>query len=236
MIISNGKRFIFVHIPKTGGTSITQAIAPSLRWNDVICGGTAYGEKIGPPYEAQFGLWKHSLAGQIKAVVGDEVWADYFTFGFVREPYGRMRSLYTYTEGLVRSYGLQRHLWRLRSDKAPWNWAFIRAYLGSNGFSEFIRHPLLESTSVARPMSDYLTEDGRIIVDFVGKMENMTSDFGQVAARIGAHDLELGQANRSRTGSGGPERFYRDQADYDWVYERYLADFTNFGYPRVESA
>ena len=46
MIISHTHRAIFVHIPKTAGTSITALIEPALRWNDLVLGGTTFGERI----------------------------------------------------------------------------------------------------------------------------------------------------------------------------------------------
>ena len=49
MIISNSHKFIFVHILKTAGTSICAALDPTLRWNDVILGGTGFGEKMNAP-------------------------------------------------------------------------------------------------------------------------------------------------------------------------------------------
>jgi hypothetical protein len=36
MIISHTHRAIFVHIPKTAGTSISALFEPHLRWNDLV--------------------------------------------------------------------------------------------------------------------------------------------------------------------------------------------------------
>ncbi len=147
-----------------------------------------------------------------------------------------MRSLYTYTEGLVRSSRRQRNLWFRRSEKAKerLKWPFVNAYLLSSSFSEFIRHPLLHKDDVARPMFDYLSEDGKIIVDCIGKIEAMAADFSKIAPRIGSPGLNLRQQNSSRPEGDELERFYRDQSDYDYVYERYQPDFVNFGYQKIE--
>ena len=75
MIISNSHRFIFVHVLKTGGTTVCAALDPFLRWNDVVLGGTEFGERMNGPYRDRFGLRKHSTAQEIRAVVGDATWS-----------------------------------------------------------------------------------------------------------------------------------------------------------------
>ena len=44
MVISNSRQYIFFHIPKCGGTTITHILSEGLRWNDVVIGGTETGE------------------------------------------------------------------------------------------------------------------------------------------------------------------------------------------------
>ena len=39
MIISNSKRFIFLHVPKAAGTSITIMLDAELEWDDIVLGG-----------------------------------------------------------------------------------------------------------------------------------------------------------------------------------------------------
>ncbi len=85
-------------------------------------------------------------------------------------------------------------------------------------------------------MFDYLSEDGKIIVDCIGKIESMAADFSEIAPRIGSPGLNLRQQNSSRPEGVELERFYRDQSDYDYVYERYEPDFVNFGYQKIELA
>lgn len=101
MIISNSRKFIFVHVHKCGGSSIAQALEDKLSWNDVLCGGTPYGERINPVYRSRFAIHKHSTAQAIRGVVGEAVWDDYFTFSFVRNPFARALSLYYFLKKKV---------------------------------------------------------------------------------------------------------------------------------------
>lgn len=72
-------RFVFVHIPRTGGYSITQAL--SQRQTEL---GTLYANTL-PPNRMQNGLWCHSFAGQIRPHIPE--WSEIFKFTIVRSPW-----------------------------------------------------------------------------------------------------------------------------------------------------
>ncbi|MEO1622227.1 MAG: hypothetical protein AAFU53_14500, partial [Cyanobacteria bacterium J06632_3] len=68
--ISRDKQTIFVHLHKCGGTSIELALDSQMAWDDVLLGSSKYGERMQNLYQSRFGLYKHSSAGEIRAVVG----------------------------------------------------------------------------------------------------------------------------------------------------------------------
>lgn len=74
-MISSIYKCIFVHIPRTGGTSIEKQLNPSLR--DGVKSGHS----------------KHMTAKQIYSLHPD-AWDKYFKFSFVRNPWDRMVSMY----------------------------------------------------------------------------------------------------------------------------------------------
>ena len=92
MVISNSRQYIFFHIPKCGGTTITHILSEGLRWNDVVIGGTETGEARQGSFRARYGLGKHSLPAEVKAVVGRPLYEQYFKFAFVRDPVYRFIS------------------------------------------------------------------------------------------------------------------------------------------------
>lgn len=231
MFISNSGSFIFVHITKAAGTSVTAALDNTMRWNDLAIGGTALGELVLPHYQDRFGLHKHSFAREIRDVVGVGVWDDYFTFSLVRHPYSRAVSLYTFVQRTLRSAGYRRHLplpW-LRRAKF-WQWPATRAFLASRDFAGFIRHPeLLEHERGMRPQTDWLTDDdGRLIVDFVGKVEQMETDFAAIAARIGLDQADVGRHNISSRARWA-DVISREE-DYRYLCELFRKDFDLLGY------
>ena len=81
-MISHKYKCIFIHIPRTGGTSLETHICGKDWWK--INSGT-----------------KHLIASTAKKVY-KEHWDDYFKFSFVRNPWARMASMVKYAH----SYGV----------------------------------------------------------------------------------------------------------------------------------
>ena len=76
MLVSDKYKTIFIHINKTGGTSIEQVLRPGALFK------------------------KHYMtAREIRDIVGDK-WDKYFKFAIVRNPWDKMASLYRYRKGI----------------------------------------------------------------------------------------------------------------------------------------
>lgn len=240
MIISNSRRFIFVHNYKTAGEAITAALSPHLRWTDIELGSTDHGKRLDPVYRQRFGLWKHSTAQEIRQVVGDEIWQSYLTFGVVRHPYDRAVSLYGYLGKMAQRKGWQRHLVRysptLRA-RAPWNWPMMRIYMASRSFPAFIRHPDFGAASGTEPQGRILCDGagaGAPMVDHVLRFENLERDFAGLCERIGVGDVALPVRNAGAPRTPSPARPERgngpDAADRAVLQDIYRRDFEIFGY------
>lgn len=80
MIISRKHKFVFVHIPKTGGTTVTLLLQPHLK----------PGPRNGKAWQVHY--HKHKMHSSIKPFRGSE---DYFKFAFVRNPWSWLVSQYT---------------------------------------------------------------------------------------------------------------------------------------------
>lgn len=92
MIISNSRKFIFFHIPKSGGTSVTKLLDIGLSWNDIIIGGTKTGEVFNGDWARRFRLFKHTTPNALRKVIGDQAFNTFHKFLFVREPLERFKS------------------------------------------------------------------------------------------------------------------------------------------------
>ncbi|PJF38588.1 MAG: hypothetical protein CUN55_16855, partial [Phototrophicales bacterium] len=88
MQISKRHNFIFVHIPKTGGTSMRHALEPySDPW-----------EGLTDTHENRM-QWGHANALQIRERVEEEFWNQAFKFAVVRNPWDWLVSMYVFNSG-----------------------------------------------------------------------------------------------------------------------------------------
>lgn len=69
----NGKRIIFIHIPKTAGTSIARAL------------------RLPPPHRS-FGIRKHVTADMAFEIAGADIWDSAIKFACVRNPWAKLYS------------------------------------------------------------------------------------------------------------------------------------------------
>lgn len=100
MIISNSKKFIFIHIPKCGGTTISHSLEQRLLPQDVNLGvnpNRGWGEFV-KAYRERFKLTKHSTALEIERAMGKGNFKQYYAFTFSRNPFARAYSAYTFTK------------------------------------------------------------------------------------------------------------------------------------------
>ena len=97
MIISPGRQFVFVHIPKTGGTSLGLALEDRAHRDDILIGDTPKAKKRRGRLRAltpRGRLWKHSTLADIDGVLGADDLDRMFLFTMVRNPWDRAVSYY----------------------------------------------------------------------------------------------------------------------------------------------
>lgn len=238
MIVSSSRHFIFIHIHKTGGNSVTEALRPSLNRSDLILDHDL-GEWSRKWGQARHHLdletlRKHSPAATIAAVLTQEMWDGSFKFAFVRHPVARTLSLYNYAVGKLeeRRRFLPRNAWYLTPlgrESDPLRWRSVRALRDAGSFSGFIRHPLLETdASMTSQWYSLIDGSGKVIVDFIGRFEHLQEDFHKVQDRLGLPRSALGWRNASpRTAHSAVMISEEDRA---YLAQRFRADFAMFAY------
>jgi hypothetical protein len=96
MIINQTHGFIYIHIPKCGGTSVTEYLSQYTTWRDVEIGATTFGEAVQASYLERFNMRKHIPAFHLRAIVGNETWESYCKISTVRSPYSRFLSIFNF--------------------------------------------------------------------------------------------------------------------------------------------
>ncbi|MDD5273139.1 MAG: sulfotransferase family 2 domain-containing protein [Methylovulum sp.] len=221
-IINHSYKFIFVHVPKTAGTSLTSALEKYTHYCDLEIGGTVFGEQIQPAYRKRFGLAKHSPAAEIRNMIGTVAWAQAFTFSFVRNPFSRCLSTY--------------HFLRKWEGHNPELSNKIKKF---NSFDEYVLSDIWQDTNgpdeIFRPQIYWLRgkiNTNAILVDFVGHVERIDEDFSYILNAIGIpkhkHPTSLPKLNSSQASSIAD---IKNDAVIEKIVAKYRADFETFNYP-----
>jgi len=214
MLMSNRYNFLYVHIAKTGGTSIRKSLS-RLRWRDplyipqFICARLDHltGHRIGAKFP------RHAKAIAAQEMLPRELYSRLFKFAFVRNPWDLQVSSF-------------HHIRRERPD----------ALGGITDFKEFMRFKLDPQrpyqyhidTSIEL-QSDYVKDlHGQVILDYIGRYERLQDDFNHIYARLKLRP-EVLPHKRKATDRSDYRRYY-DDATAELVATRFKADIDTFGY------
>lgn len=221
MLISHRYRFIFIHIFKTGGSSVRTILVPYSRLIDRM----AYEYKVTRKLYGsivrvmnwhddgmrQFtGFHKHEGAHSAQIKLRPDVFDTYFKFAFVRNPFDWVVSLYSYIAG---SEDHKDHAMVVRMD-----------------FNEFVtwfvdQEPLRQSDFVTSP------ESGDLLVDYVGRLESLSEDLDAICMRIGVEDAAyVPHVNPSRERVHASYAAYYDRASRSTIASYFQEDLQRFGY------
>ena len=103
-MISHKLKFIFIHIPKTSGNSLSLYLKDLID-NIVVRKNSLVGENQGIKILCEYGNndIKHADIGYYKKVYGETI-NDYFKFTIVRNPYDRILSYYFWNKGTNKTF------------------------------------------------------------------------------------------------------------------------------------
>jgi hypothetical protein len=217
MLVSHGRKLVFVHIQKTGGDTVSRLIRESIP--DIFC------------FKA-----KHEFA--VKAAAELERWNEYFKFAFVRNPWDRLVSWYSMIRDAetIRWHQImtnQRRRSHFRQTRENKLWRYVLE--NSSTFEEFIINCTDEIEvdegvyySFAYNQLDYIADSNDdLLVDFIGRFESFGSDLYKVYDRLG---LELGSIpHENRSVRGHYSTFYTPETE-TIVRKRFQRDIEYFGY------
>lgn len=210
MIISFRHRYVFVHIPKTGGTSLTLALESRLGKDDIVLSDTPKGRnrrRRVTGASARGRLWKHSTLADIEGLVDPALLARFQVFTLVRNPWARAVSY---------------HAWLRLQD---FDHASVQLAKQAD-FATFLRAPLTQA-QLSVPARRYLTPSLGETAALCLRLERLDEDLPQLESRLG---FALGPLpHENRTSSGDWRAAYDD--DSAALIARLAAeDIARFGY------
>ena len=167
MLVSFHYDFLFVHIPKTGGTSVRNALAPFAteplnHWHNRELKRLGVNTNVLLGNFQSYRYRKHAKISTAQRCIPQDVFAGMFKFSFVRNPWDLLVSNYSF----IRSH--PNHKRHGRVSKLT--------------FPEFIEFAAFKRIGFQkRAISDAY---GNLLVDKVGFFENLNSDFEEITDRL----------------------------------------------------
>lgn len=206
MILSLDKKFIFLHVNRAAGSSITMTLKPygtRPRKAKLTRFLTKYALLRDP---AQMNFAAHMTAREVRSLLPDGMFDEFFTAAFVRNPYDWLVSLYN----VFKKSKSHRH----------------RKIVSAMSFSEYIDW---EAARGKRSLGRFVTDQsGEVVVDFIGRFERLQQDYEALCERIGVESQKLPVASTARPHAD--YRTYYDDETRTKVAEHWAADIELFNY------
>ena len=201
MILSQKNKFIFIHVPKTAGSSVNSTLSAIDESSKIISTIQINGESswITLPGLKQEAIyfdnsqdWAHPPYPLNKILCKKFIEdPEYFSFSFVRNPFDRIVSAFTYAQ---------------RRSEFEENDDNVDPHFNFRDFNEFCEKYLTREdlcSPITRKNIHFLPQyrflydpkdaikGGSPIVSFVGRFENLQSDFDLICEKIGAEKVTL---------------------------------------------
>ena len=208
MILSHEKKFIFIHVYKVAGTSVRKALE---KYDNTSTADFPWKNNLMFKLSDRFSLFSqysrtHIKARQLKKLLPGKIYNEYFKFSFVRNPWDWQVSLYHY----------------MMQNKMHPQHKLITAM---KSFDEYIDWVVEKEHSLQK---DFLYDkDGNIIVDYVGKFENLQEDFKEICLRLEIEPIQLPFTNKSEHVH---YREYYSKESRDKIYDVFKEDIDHFHY------
>ncbi len=218
MLLSPEYKFVFVHVPKTAGSSLDMALRPycispkRTLWRSL----TRRLPIVEAPHRAHFRI--HDTADFIRRKLSPDVYDRLTSFAVVRDPFDHAVSHYEYMK-------------QYRSPKIAENFSQM-------SFLDYLTYRTTPRRSFDRifarlPDQSYFLCDrrGDVQVKQVLKFENLQADFNALAKTLNLPHFELPKINPARSRKADTNvASYFDDATAQLVRKIYARDFENFGY------
>jgi chondroitin 4-sulfotransferase 11 len=211
MPVSHELKCIFVHIPRTGGTSIETALGVFGDWRSENT-QTMFGLISSPSLTHDIkstAFLQHLTGAQLRHLLPQQ-FEPYFRFSIVRNPWERMVSIYG---------NMDTHMAESAKDAG-------RSFTGTS-FDEFIERTEGFQHVHLTPQHDFIFDSaGKCLVDFIGRFETLQSDFTTICAKLG---IERALSHKNNSAHDDYRKYY-SEASRKIIERRYGEDIERLHY------
>lgn len=208
MELSYSHRFIFIHVYRVGGQSLSAVLRPYSYTPRLPIARVPVLRNLGKARISALREqgWGHIKAKELRAALPAHTFDSFYKFAFVRNPWDWQVSTYHYI--------------RQRLDHPDHD--FFNSFRSFDDYLDWRIHkegPELQSEFV-------LSDSGELLVDFVGRYETLSRDCATVCNRIG---IECSLPHRNRSTHANFRDYYSPQAK-TLVADAYKDDIEFFGF------
>ena len=253
MIISDSKKFMYVHIYKTGGSSTTDLLIPHVDKKF----HKRKTRKEGLSWQQTWHLGKQhaTLAESLPKLDKMEVDPkDYFLFAFVRNPYAWILSVWNnfYSKPYRKKSGgllgnirfMAKKIFKNRTQDLLQNDTFYQEFPNAS-FKDFLLfiNRIYESGSDREKsfwgtydQYSFLENDRGINFDFIGKLENLEEDMSYLADKLNLPEYSQMPHRTLKENKVARKKYldFYDSESIEIVNKIFARDFKLFGYTQVE--
>jgi hypothetical protein len=209
-VISSKKKFIFVHVPKTAGSSIEYALSDYS--DDKVT-------KI--PGDNVDIRDKHIYLLTICKRIGYRKCNEFFKFTFVRNPFDRIFSYFRFYKKINTRDFIK--FGRKLSD----NTIYLSAESKILDFNDWIIKNYNNISQI--DIWPYIVDEkGDVIIDFIGKYENINMDFKKICEILEINDVALPHINKS--GSKADYRKFYNSRGRKYIEKKCEKELEYFNY------
>ena len=219
--INHDKKAIFIHIPKNGGSYISEILSKHYGFKNyylqrpdhiIFCKDHDYSvDKHENKIHGTLSYYKSSTYINKIMNMDEKKWNTYFIFTFIRNPYDRVISGWNYCN---------------KSNIPFNNYLYLNNYVNSYQYWH-----------VFMPQSKHIIDDtisNKLKINFIGKLENLEDDLKNILNKINIKNIIHIPSKKNNKKHDNYKNYYNDQL-IEKVNILFKEDFFHFDYPMISS-
>ena len=218
-MISKQKKFLFIHVPKTGGNSI-QNILRVYSENDIVALSKHQdGVERFEVRSRDYNITKHSTLSHYKSVLDPKTYRSLFKFATIRNPWDRMVSFYFSPHRGITDWDRNDFLTLISSVPPLHDYIYTKSFF-EKGLSMIGMYKTIGAHKIGRD------------INFLVRFERLSDDFRLVCEKLDIPYFPLPKRNSSN--HVHYSKYYDDKLK-EIVRQKFLEEIT-FGNYHFESA